>query len=196
MKNIEKKAIIDLKYNIGKVFKDTKKSLGNNIFRGHTRSISTDVEDYIAVFISELLPKNYTIMLDPTITIGTQKRRPDLVIIDDENVLFAILEIKSNTGYCRIANHVLDSILNFKEQLSIEKNFKCQFSSGEAIEVVFSDKVKLFFVSLTDFNNNEKNHLSNKNYAETLGIHYLNLFTNWYENLKDKDIREFVELIK
>lgn len=196
MKEHELKTIMELKSNIKRVFEETKKPLKDNILRGHSRSISTDIEDNIALFISELLPSNYQLLLDPTITIEGKQNRPDLIIIDEKKKLFAIIELKANTGYCRVANSALDNLFSFRNQLSRESTFKCGFSSGEMVEVKYTDQARLFFVSLTDWNNNEKNHISNKEYGLTLGIQYINLFTNWYHSLMEKDVAEFIELLK
>lgn len=43
-----------LKSEIKYAYNETKKTLGDNIYRGHSRAISSDIEDGIALFISRL----------------------------------------------------------------------------------------------------------------------------------------------
>lgn len=86
------KAIEILKNDVCNVWKSTRKTSSENIFRGHTRSISTDVEDRIAEFISIVLDRKVDLYLDPSIHIDGKTYRPDLLVVRDDNVI-AMLEI-------------------------------------------------------------------------------------------------------
>lgn len=54
-----KNSINSFKQRISYIFEQTKEQLKPNIFRGSSRSVSSDVEDNVALLISEMLPKNY-----------------------------------------------------------------------------------------------------------------------------------------
>lgn len=49
--------INNLKEHIKATYQKTYNKLSSNIYRGHLRSISTDIEDGIALLISALLPE-------------------------------------------------------------------------------------------------------------------------------------------
>lgn len=77
------KIINELKKEIKNKYDETKTAVGKKIFRGHSRCISTDIEDTIARFISKILSE-YKIFLDPSISIKGTIYRPDLLIINQK----------------------------------------------------------------------------------------------------------------
>lgn len=86
-----------LKSEIKYAYNETKKTLGDNIYRGHSKAISSDIEDGIALFISRLQP-SCKIFLDPSIHIDRKTHRPDLLVINNKNEVIAMVEIKANMG--------------------------------------------------------------------------------------------------
>ena len=60
-------AIKELKERIINIHKGTKEGLGRNIFRGHSKVLSSDIEDGIAYLLSEVLPSDYIFIIDPSI---------------------------------------------------------------------------------------------------------------------------------
>ncbi|WP_314451694.1 hypothetical protein [uncultured Granulicatella sp.] len=82
MENIDK-LTNELKDNISKVWRETKENIGDNIFRERTRSISSDVEDAIAVFTSSVLENKFEIYIDPSVTVNKKINRTDFLIIKD-----------------------------------------------------------------------------------------------------------------
>lgn len=184
-------AIKILKHNIKDIYNKTRKKIGNNIYRGHLRSISTDIEDKIAIFVSNLLP-NCKIFLDASIHINNKTHRPDLFILNDKNKVVAMLEIKSNMGWCRNASKVIDSMISNDKLFKKEKTLYCEFSNNDKQCVDYNKKIKLFLVSLTKWNCSDKNHEYNKKYAVKKEVSFYNLFDGWYDSLTDYEIKKFV----
>lgn len=155
------------------------------------RSISTDIEDSIAVFISNLLPETYCLILDPSIYVDGKNNRPDLLIVNDKQEVIAMIEIKANMGWCRDAQWVLKDMVENNNKFISAKTLLCEISNGENKEVSYGSNVPMFLISLTDGNCSESKHEANKNTADELGIKHYLLFSGWYGGLKDKDIEFF-----
>ena len=115
------KEIEELKTYIKNKYEETRQVVegnkGSEIYRGHSRSLSTDIEDAIAIFISKLLP-SCKVFIDPSIYIGGKNNRPDILIIDKNNKTIGMVEVKSNMGWCRDAKDVINSICNSNKQFS------------------------------------------------------------------------------
>lgn len=202
----KEEAISRLKESVKTVNKSIRKPLGENqnIRRGHYRSISSDIEDFIAVFVSEIVPENYTIVLDPSINVKGKLHRPDLLIIDDKQVVVAMVEIKANMGWCRDAAPVLEKMRDYhgifvkQKELIYElsdKSDKSSKSNKESHQVTYSESTRCALVSLTEKNCTTTNHHDNSENAQKMGIGYFCLFTGWYEDLVEKDIGEFAAWI-
>ena len=191
--------INELKKSINQVLLDTKKVLNFNITRGHTRSISSDIEDHTAIFISKILKQKFNLYLDPSIKTEDKTHRPDLLIVNEAQEVVAMIELKANMGYCRDASEVIDKMLQVDKLFSNEKELVCKFSgtNDERKVVKYSKNVKLFLISFTEDNCSLKNHAKNKKYANANNISHFNLFSGWYDNLVEKDIDDFIiELVK
>lgn len=188
-------AIEKLKKYITDIYQNTGSKIGTNIYRGHLRSISTDIEDGIAVFISDIMPSNYKIYLDSSIHIDGKKNRPDLLVIDENNNVNAMIEIKANMGWCRDASEVIDDILISDSKFKEQKVLTCEFSREENQEIFYGENVKLFLVALTDGNCSARNHEANKLYAAKLDVFQFNLFSGWYESLINCEIEDFGKLL-
>ena len=184
--------IENLKKYIKSAYESTSDQLATNIIRGHLRSISTDIEDGIAIFMSEILPSEYKILLDPSIHIGRKNNRPDLLIIDSKNIVKAMIEIKANMGWCRDATAVINDIVENNTKFSNQGVLNCEFSTQEDVKVAYNNDVKLFLVSLTDGNCPADKHQKNKEYASQNGVHQFNLFTGWYNSLEDLEIQDLI----
>lgn len=185
------KQISELKSRIFSIYKSTQEPLNNNIYRGHLRSISTDIEDSIAVFISSLLPETYCLILDPSIYVDGKNNRPDLLIVNDKQEVIAMIEIKANMGWCRDAQWVLKDMVENNNKFILAKTLLCEISNGENKEVYYGSNVPMFLISLTDGNCSESKHEANKNTADELGIKHYLLFLGWYGGLRDRDIECF-----
>lgn len=188
-------AVNKLKNKIHDDFENTKTAGRDNIFRGHLRSISTDIEDGIACFVSDVIPDNYKVLLDPSIHVNKENNRPDLLVINSNNEVVAMIEVKANMGWCRDARGVIDKILINHEKFCDVKTLRCEFSNFGDINVTYGNNVKLFLIALTSQNCPIKNHESNKLYADEKKVYYMNLFNDWYYNLSEQDIFAFANAL-
>lgn len=182
------KIINELKKEIKNKYDKTRKAVGKKIFRGHSRCISTDIEDAIARFISKILSE-YKIFLDPSISIKGTIYRPDLLVINQKNEVVAFMEIKARMGYCRDATEALNKMINY-DNVFKNNDLTCKFSYGSSpVKVKYDKNVKLFFVSLSS--NNCSNHINNNTYARNKNKHklvsYFTLFKGVYDDLKNVD---------
>lgn len=185
-------AIEKLKCDMKDIYDSIRKKIGNNIYRGHLRSISTDIEDEIAIFIVNLVP-NFKIFLDPSIHIDNKTHRPDLFVLNDKNKVLAMLEIKSNMGWCRNASKVVDSMIFYDKKFKEEKTLNCEFSNNNNRQIAhYNEGVKLFLISLTKGNCADKYHEQNKKYAQENKVLHYNLFDGWYDSLINYEIENFV----
>ena len=173
-------------------YKSTAKQLAHNITRGHLRSISSDIEDGIAIYISKALPQDYKLFLDPSINIDNRINRPDLLVVDSHDNVAAMIEIKANMGWCRDARPIIDKIVEKDNIFRSTKKLICEFSNKTIVEVSYEEGVKLYLISLTDKNCPVQHHEQNKQYASNNNIHYFNLFTEWYDSLQVKDAEVFI----
>ena len=110
------KNLNELNSNIKEIFLKTKESLKSNIIRGQSRSISSDIEDELSMFISNVLSNKYIFYINSYIRIENKGYRPDLLIIDNNKVI-AMIEIKANMGYCRDARDVMNKLNSYHEKI-------------------------------------------------------------------------------
>ena len=185
------KAIINLIKDISEKYEQTNRAIGPNIFRGHLRSISTDIEDCIALFISSILPLDYKIYLDPSVYVDGHNHRPDLLVLNEKNECYAMIEIKANMGYCRNAEEVITREIETHDIFSNERSLSCNLSSGEAQVVLYTKKTKLYLIALTAANCSERNHDNNRDCASNNGIKHFILFDGWYDSLTGREITDF-----
>lgn len=188
-------AIEKLKKYITDIYLSTSGKIGTNIYRGHLRSISTDIEDGIAMFIADILPIDHKIFLDSSIHLNGKKNRPDILVVDKNNSVKAMIEIKANMGWCRDASRVIDDIILNDKIFKSHKNLKCEFSREAEQEIIYGDNVKLFLIAFTDGNCSVRNHETNKIYASEHDVFQFNLFSGWYEALINCEIELFGEEI-
>ncbi|MBR2467517.1 MAG: hypothetical protein IKB42_00525 [Clostridia bacterium] len=190
-----KNHINELKEYILDHYNETKKQIAPEIYRGHLRSLSTDIEDGIALFLSKIFT-SHKIYIDPSVTVNKQTHRPDILIVNSEKEVVAMLEIKTQMGYCRDATGVIDKIKAVNEIFKKEKTLNCKFSNNEIMPVTYTNDVKLFLISFSSNNcSKETYHTNNKSYAKNEGVNYYILFDNWYNDLKNFEIEDFVEEI-
>lgn len=198
----ENNAIKMLTKGISTVYKNEDKKLHKmakqGIIRGHRTSMSAKIEDNIALLIKNVLPNNYKIFIDPSITINKKTYRPDIIIINNKQYVKAMLEIKANIGYCRNAKKELEKLGNKHKKFSKYTKLKCLASSlNYENEIIYSKNTKCFFIVYSSDNCGDKeNHEINKLYAKNLNIPYLVLFDGWYNNSTNRDIETFIKEIK
>ena len=165
----QKDYVEELKNGIRDIWEKTRNNIEANIIRGHSRSISTDVEDMIALFISKEFDNKVKIFIDPSITISSKTYRPDLLVIRNGKVI-ALVEIKANMGWCRDASNVIEGeLVTLQKVFSDAGQIECKFSITKTSETVsYDDNVKLYLIALTS-ENGGKLEAENKAYAKKHG---------------------------
>lgn len=177
----------------------------NKIYIGRKPSISSEVEEQITLFLSRILSDKYTFYIDCYM----YKRRPDVLVVDkDTNKCVLILEIKSCMGYYReLSNEEINScvdLVNIFKNKDIEafSRYDTADSNMEYVEgklanpIRKNNNVKFMFVVLSRASCSEVAHLSNKNRLEKHNLYYYGLFDDWYDNLQDKEIYDFIDNLK
>ena len=188
--------IDELKEYVKQAYDSTAKKISNQIYRGHLRSISTDIEDGIALFVSKLLPK-HKILLDTSIKVENKTHRPDIIVVNEKDEVVAAIEIKANMGWCRDASKVVDHIIDCDNIFKHTKTLTCTLSNQASHTVSYPSNVKQFLIALTQGNCSHNKHTENKKYAISKNVGYFNLFDGWYNNLIDLEIETFIkELLK
>lgn len=191
-----KDAVEQLKNSIKTAWMVTRTVPRDNIKRGHTRSLSTDVEDYVAAFISDITGEGYELFIDSSVHIE-KTHRPDILVVKDGRAV-ALIEIKSQMGWCRDASGVIDNEILRMHTAFIEKGMiTCKFSTDNSSkQIKYDEKVKCFLVPLTSQNGGTEEQMkANKEYADRQGVLFQVLFDGWYDSLKDKDVYQFAEMI-
>ena len=82
----QKDSVEELKTGIREIWEETRNNIAPNIIRGHSRSISTDVEDSVAIFICNMFDDKVEVFIDPTIKLD-KTHRPDILVIKDNKSL-------------------------------------------------------------------------------------------------------------
>ena len=188
--------IDELKEYVKQAYNSTAKKIAHQIYRGHLRSISTDIEDGIALFVSKLLP-NHKILIDPSIKVASKTHRPDIMVVNEKDEVVAVIEIKANMGWCRDASNVVEHIVDCDNIFKQANTLTCAISNQPSHTVLYPSNVKLFLIALTQGNCSAGRHTENKKYATSNNISYFNLFNGWYNSLTNAEIASFIaELVK
>ena len=189
-------AIEKLKKFIFDASENTKIKIGDNVKRGHLRSLSTEVEDGVAVFLLDILPDGYKAYVDPSIKVDNKTHRPDILIIDKNNNVKILVETKTNMGWCRNATEECEKILHKHDEMVRKGAITCTFSDKTTANVNYSTNVSIFLVSFTDDNCSADKHKRNRIVAESNSIKYFCLFSGWYDELKNLEIQQFADEIR
>jgi hypothetical protein len=162
----------------------------DNIKRGKSHSISSQVEDLFAFYISELVDNNIEILIDQPISFnlfGKSKTiYADIAMIKD-NVVYQVWDLKTDLGWKR------DSFVQFcKDKILLVKG-----ASGQILKLKdgefkterilkFSDNLTFNIVVVSGKNistaKGERNIVETKN-LENVGVYFLtnNIHPNSYE---------------
>ena len=159
-------AIKELKNSVKKTYIKTTKKLDKNIFRGYAEDMSSVIENSITLFIKNLLPSGYEFYIDPSITINSKLHRPDLLIVDTNKRVKAMLEIKANMGHCRNTKELVNKIWNNHKLFTKQHNLTCSFpiiKNGIKIgkgskNVIYPKRVKCFLITYTQQNCSNNYH--------------------------------------
>jgi hypothetical protein len=132
------------------------------VFRGGSRSISSETEDLFARYLIDKLSPDNVIYINQTITPLDSDLlkciKPDLVIING-GFITAILDLKMDLGYKR--NEFADFWRERDEWIQLMRNQKASLlidtgGGSKRQELVFSPDARLFFVLVSDRNISKK----------------------------------------
>jgi hypothetical protein len=170
--------------------------------RRYTRPIMSNyVENGIAIFMNEILKeKKLNYYIDTQLSVGEkQPLRPDIIVYDDNNVIHAIVEVKSQIGYA--GDFTKDAYNKKIEKIKhASNNGKLKISRDDMYFTV-SKKCLDFVVVLMSSN-------SHDNFDNFKDVNSYFLFNDgdpvtWYDNLSRErlnlgklGINDFVEQLR
>ena len=185
-------AIDSLKKYIFQEFQKTKVTIRPNLHRGHLRALSTEIEDGIAAFLLDILPQDYKVYVDASVRVGRKTHRPDILIVDNQHVVRALVEVKTNMGWCRDASSEIDKILAKHTEMISSGTITCKFSNDTTVTAVYTPNVPVFLVAFTNENCGADRHEANRSTATSKNVKYFCLFAGWYgDELSEADIKNF-----
>ena len=185
-----------LKSYIAEEFAKTKNTIRANLHRGHLRALSTEIEDGIAAFLLDILGEGYKVYVDASVRVGGKTHRPDILVVDVNNRVKALVEVKTNMGWCRDASGEIGKILHKHEEMLSNGKIVCKFSNDKTVDALYTNDVLVFLVSFTDENCGAGRHECNRSAAKEKGVNYYCLFSGWYGDvLQDAGVKEFADRI-
>lgn len=190
-------AIDSLKKYILQEFQKTKITIRQNLHRGHLRALSTEIEDGIAAFILDILPEGYKVYVDASVRVGKKTHRPDILVVDNNSKVRALVEVKTNMGWCRDATGEIDKILFKHNEMISAGTVTCKFSNDETVTALYGTCVPVFLVAFTNENCGQSKHIANQEEAKRKNVKYYCLFSGWYgDELSEADIQNFATEIQ
>lgn len=194
MKTVDE-AMESLKKYIEGELKKTQTKIHPNMVRGHLRALSTEIEDGIAAFLMDILPDGYKAYVDASMRVGEKTHRPDILIIDNKNKVKALVEVKTNMGWCRNAECEIGKICDKHKEMFLKGNIPCKFSNAPQAEVCYSKDVPVYLVAFTSHNCRDISHEKNRKIADEKKVKYYCLFSGWYDDLEPREIKNFADEI-
>lgn len=86
-------------------------------------------------------------------------------------------------------------MIEYNEEF-INSKLNCNLKVDEEQQTVnYGNNVKLFLISISDWNCSADNHKNNKEYAKSKNVSYYTLFSGWYNYLENTDIEDFAKKI-
>ena len=156
------------------------KKIAENIFRGRSRSVSSEAEDLMAQFISKNIKRQCTYYVDQPLQFGASNivKYPDIFILENDKTISHLIDIKLDVGWNR------DAMLDFcgirhREVIKVlgkTTQFNTKNEMGGRIEnknIRFSENLTYNILLLSK--ENAKKGLLDEHYAQIL---------NKYRNIK------------
>ena len=125
----------------------------NNIFRGRSASISSSLEDLMALYISKNNPNKCTYYVDQGMKFNETIKYPDVVIQEISGDISNIIDLKTDMGFGR--DKLYDLCKEWNKRIVQVKNTKTKFKRGATKEEVsgfFTKKLLCHVVILTRVN--------------------------------------------
>lgn len=184
------------------LYKQARKTKVNNsrITRGRSHSISSYTEDLFAAFLAENLGK-YHYFIDQPITIEGKKNviYPDVAIVDENNKIVNLLDLKMDLGFNR--NSFIDFCKKKEVLITDIRNKSCHLKDGITKTVKsfeLDQDIKYHVVIISDTNIPKKQMKENIERTQELNnvcVYSLtsNKHPNTYEKNKLMDIKINIE---
>ena len=142
---------------------------GYNLHRGMAHSIAGNVEDLFALYVAK---KNrsteLTYYVDKVISFREEDGakatsfKPDLMIVNNDNVMTHYFDLKTNLGWNRYLEDYVIKKHSFIEKLKKRKKAWINLKDNETIDVVVSDTLKYHMVVVYGGNINKEAMEENK----------------------------------
>lgn len=173
---------------------------GYNITRGQAKVSSGDIEDLFALFIAKKIDDtNLVYWVDKTISSRFEKGkraksfRPDLAIINSDNVLTDYFDLKTNLGWMRDIEKFVKKKDSFISQLKTKKGWISSNSSATQ-KIKFSENLKYKIVVIYDGNISKKQMAKNIKIVDDLENVELYLLHNHQRNeINDDEFKKLYE---
>ncbi|WP_111710170.1 hypothetical protein [Lutibacter citreus] len=148
---------------------------GYKIKRGMAHSISGFVEDLFALYVAEYINRdNLEYFVDKVISIRLNKNekarsfKPDLMIINSENIMTHYFDLKTNLGWNRYLENYITEKNDFINQLRGRKAWINLGKNEKAKDVVISENLKYHMVVIYGGNINQETMINNLKIASNL----------------------------
>lgn len=160
---------------------------GFNIKRGMAKVSSGYIEDLFALYFAKKRKKDDLYLIDKITSIKFSKNgrsttfKPDLSVINDDNILMEYFDIKTNLGWNRDIDNYVKKKNDFITKIKGRKGW-IRFSKDEVLEIKFSNDLKYKMVVIHGGNINEVQIEANKKYIEKYENVELYILYDHYKN--------------
>jgi hypothetical protein len=130
----------------------------SRIFRGRSSSISSQLEDLLALYLVKNSSKKYSYFVDQSIkVVGTKNNKyPDIVLFEKEKI-FHLIDVKADIGWNR--NTMFDFCEEWNQIIETWKLKQFSLKTGETKELIsgtFDENLKLHIVIISLKNSGKK----------------------------------------
>lgn len=171
---------------------------GYNIIRGQAKVSSGYIEDLFALFLAKRINrKDLRYLVDKTTSLRYSKNgkattfKPDLSIIDEENILTEYYDLKTNLGWNRDLEKYIKKKNEFVSKIK-GRNGWIHFDKNNVLDIKFSETLKYKMVVIHGGNINETQ--LNKNLELVQDLEHVELYILYDHYNKRNNIEDFNRL--
>ena len=160
---------------------------GYNIKRGMAKVSSGYIEDLFALYLAEKRKSEDLYLIDKVTSMKFSKNgksttfKPDLSLINADNILFGYFDIKTNLGWNRDIDEYMKKKNHFISKIKGRKGW-IRFSKNEVLNIEFNQKLKYKMVVIDGGNINELQVEANKKCIEKYENVELYILYDHYKN--------------
>ena len=163
-----------------------------NIFRGRSSSISSELEDLTAFFISLNNPNLCKYFVDQPMEFkGIATKYPDIVIQENNGIIKNLIDVKTDIGWSR--NNMYEFCAEWEQNIEKIKGTETTFNNGvtkENLTGKFSEEIKYHILIITKINSGkviEQDYIKVKNEMKNVFLYILSDKTHPNEYGKTED---------